>query len=253
MLNENELALLNKLGINDYEAKAYTTLVEHGPTTATELSPLSTVPQGRIYDVLSTLEKRGFVKVQPGRPKMYKATRPARALLKALEEYKHSLANIEDDISQLAEKLDDEYIVTDGSEVPTGFVWLIKGLRNIILKLEEVVKGAEKKIHFVAAPPFPLFEGIKDAIKARNDEGNVEIRQIAYKNEKPAFEFLKNTRKTTHIYENFILIDGKEAMLLTVRERGKKKESKVALWVLSPSLVDLTQHYFNTLWEDSEE
>lgn len=251
MLSENDLGLLNKLGINDYEAKAYATLVEHGPTTATELSPLSDVPQGRIYDVLSTLEKRGFVKVQPGRPKMYKATRPARALLKALEEYKHTMATVEDDIAQLAEILDDEYIETDGSEVPTGFVWLIKGLRNIILKLEEMVKNAESKVHVIATPPYALFQGMKEAMKERSDEGKIEIKQLAGKDDAAAYDFIKDTRNTTHTYENFIIIDGKEAMLCTVRERGKTKESKVALWVLSPSLVNLIQHYYDTLWEDS--
>ncbi len=43
---------LRDLGLSEYEARAYRSLLGAGPTTAKELSDASGIPIGRVYDVL---------------------------------------------------------------------------------------------------------------------------------------------------------------------------------------------------------
>ena len=55
---------LNKLkdfGLNSYESKLWIALLSRGVSTAGELSDIANVPRSRSYDVLESLEKKGYV------------------------------------------------------------------------------------------------------------------------------------------------------------------------------------------------
>ena len=67
---------LQSLGLNMYESAAYTSLVEEGISTAFEVSKKSTVPHGKIYPVLASLEQKGFVKKFEGTPVRFIAVEP---------------------------------------------------------------------------------------------------------------------------------------------------------------------------------
>ena len=58
---------LNKLrqffGLNLYEVRIWTALLSRGVSTAGELSDIGNVPRSRAYDILESLEKKGFVVV----------------------------------------------------------------------------------------------------------------------------------------------------------------------------------------------
>jgi sugar-specific transcriptional regulator TrmB len=63
---------LNKLrkifNLNMYEVKVWTALLSRGTSTAGELSNISDVPRSRTYDILETLEKKGFIVMKIGKP-----------------------------------------------------------------------------------------------------------------------------------------------------------------------------------------
>ena len=72
--------LLSKLrryfDLNLYEVKLWTALLSRGVSTAGELSDIADVPRSRSYDVLESLEKRGFVVMKLGKPIKYIAIPP---------------------------------------------------------------------------------------------------------------------------------------------------------------------------------
>ena len=49
------------LGLTSYEARTYTSLVQMGQATASEISRHSGVPKSKIYDVLEGLREKEFV------------------------------------------------------------------------------------------------------------------------------------------------------------------------------------------------
>ena len=73
MPREDLLDSLKKLGLNEYESKAFQSLSRHGTATPAVLSKDSGIPRARIYDVLDSLETKGFVVRKPTRPVEYKA------------------------------------------------------------------------------------------------------------------------------------------------------------------------------------
>ncbi len=52
---------LKKIGLNEYESKAYLKLLEDYPINGYNLSKISKVPRSRIYDVLNSLVEKQFV------------------------------------------------------------------------------------------------------------------------------------------------------------------------------------------------
>src|SRR5210317_1067700 len=74
---------LNKIkdfGLNTYEAKIWTALLSRGVSTAGEISDIANVPRSRSYDVLESLEKKGFIIMKVGKPIQYIAVSPEEAL-----------------------------------------------------------------------------------------------------------------------------------------------------------------------------
>src|SRR3989338_3847890 len=75
---------LNKLRqyfhLNLYEVKIWAALLSRGVSTAGELSDIANVPRSRSYDVLESLEKKGFVVMKLGKPIKYMAVAPTEVV-----------------------------------------------------------------------------------------------------------------------------------------------------------------------------
>ena len=63
--------------LNIYEVKIWTSLLSRGIASAGELADISGVPRSRCYDVLESLEKKGFIIMKIGKPIKYLAVQPS--------------------------------------------------------------------------------------------------------------------------------------------------------------------------------
>ena len=52
---------LEKIGLTSYEIKTFSALLKSGEMTASDLSQKSAVPYSKIYEVLGTLEEKGWI------------------------------------------------------------------------------------------------------------------------------------------------------------------------------------------------
>lgn len=151
------MASLSDLGLSEYESRTYRALLQTGPTTAKELSQVSDVPMGRIYDVLSSLETQSLVRSQAAsRPKKYVAVEPETALDVLLEEKKRELreqANqYEDIVTDLTEQLD----TARPTEEP--FWTAALGPEESADLLVERLAAADDTIVLVTDSPTPQFD-----------------------------------------------------------------------------------------------
>ena len=81
--NEIEHFLYN-LKLGKYEARAYLTLLKHGPQDYNGLIELSNVPYGQINAILKSLIKKGWVKTPDQRSQTFCAMYPETPLRKYL-------------------------------------------------------------------------------------------------------------------------------------------------------------------------
>src|SRR3989344_2503077 len=78
--------LKEDFNLNIYEVKIWTVLLSRGIATAGELSDLSGVPRSRCYDVLESLEKKGFIIMKIGKPIKYIAVQPQEVMERVKKE-----------------------------------------------------------------------------------------------------------------------------------------------------------------------
>ena len=82
---------LKKIGLTEYEAKAYAALAGLGEATARDIHEASEVPRTRIYDILRELTDKGFVEFIEGSPTYYRAAEPDRVLDRIRDEFEEAI------------------------------------------------------------------------------------------------------------------------------------------------------------------
>ena len=146
--------LLNKLrdfGLNSYEAKLWTALLSRGTATAGELSDIANVPRSRSYDVLESLERKGFIVMKLGKPIKYIAVSPSEVLeyvKKSVMENADKHAKSLDSIKKT--EIFDELNVLHKKGIetvdPMDFSGILKGNNNLYGYLNNIIKNAKKSV-----------------------------------------------------------------------------------------------------------
>ncbi|MGM0590939.1 MAG: TrmB family transcriptional regulator [Halobacteriota archaeon] len=151
------MASLRDLGLSEYEARAYRSLLRSGATTAKELSRVSDVPMGRIYDVLNSLEQYNLVRSQAAsRPKKYVAVEPDTALDRLLANRREEL---EEKARQYENVVDELVGELDPAEPVQGQFWTAAvGPEETVDLLVERLAAADASIVMVAATPSAQFD-----------------------------------------------------------------------------------------------
>jgi sugar-specific transcriptional regulator TrmB len=151
------MASLRDLGLSEYEARAYRSLLRAGATTAKELSRASDVPMGRIYDVLNSLEQYSLVRSQAAsRPKKYVAVEPETALDRLLEDKKREL---EEKAAQYEEVVGELVSELDVTQPVTGQFWTAAvGPEETVDLLVERLAAAADTVVMVSDAPSAQFD-----------------------------------------------------------------------------------------------
>src|SRR4030043_866743 len=84
MMFKNEMVkkIKDYFDLNVYETKVWLALLSKGIATAGEVADISGVPRSRAYDVLESLEKKGFAILKLGKPVKYIGVKPKLILEK---------------------------------------------------------------------------------------------------------------------------------------------------------------------------
>ncbi|MCD6372839.1 MAG: TrmB family transcriptional regulator [Thermococcus sp.] len=163
--------------LNLYEARAYVALVGFGVLTPAELASVSEVPAPRTYDVLRSLEKKGFAISQPGKVNKYRPVHPENILEKFIEEWQERVAEeleakkkAKEELIQLMNPLIETEIPKYGVER----VWVVRGIRNATLKTKEMFEEVKEQI-LLADDGYLAINLESDLIKAVDNGIKVKI------------------------------------------------------------------------------
>jgi len=245
--------------LNEYEVKIWTALLSKGVAAAGELSDISNVPRSRSYDVLESLEKKGFIVMKLGKPIKYMAIKP-QEILERLK--KHMNADVQEKILalenvkttetfkelDLLHKQGIEHI--DAADLSTA----VRGRANINSQLDTLFKKAEKSVVVMTTEKGLLRkkELLKSAAKKMK---NVKIRIAApliSKEAKKAAEDLKKIADIRHIDKlsaRFCMIDGKETLFMMMDDEKVHESYDTAVWVDSPYFTKALESLFNQTWD----
>lgn len=173
---------LHEMGLSEYEASAYLGVLQSGLTTAKEISEAADIPQSRVYDVLESLETKGFVTVQPGRPKKFGPIEPELAINQYVQ-FKRS--NLEEELDK-SRKVGDEFLdELDGKQFQyrqndeIDVFWSYKGKNYILKQFGQYCNSSTDEIRMITkGSSFERFvTHHKELLKERREHG-VDIRII---------------------------------------------------------------------------
>lgn len=80
-----EVGVLTQLGLTEYEAEAYLTLLRIGPLGVAELAFHSIVPRTKVYGAMKSLASKGFVGLSSNSPLCYAAFSPQITLMPIIQ------------------------------------------------------------------------------------------------------------------------------------------------------------------------
>jgi len=230
--------------LNIYETKVWIALLSKGIASAGEIATISGVPRSRTYDVLESLEKRGFAIVKIGKPVKYIAVKPVEVLEKikstTLQEAQEKVKNLsglkETTEYEELENLHNTGISPIKSHEITGS---LKGRSNIISRLRELIQSAKKEVTIsTSVPDFEdksrvlvpaLEQAIKNNVKVRLSlNGSPEkIRKIGIKSSiKPTI-----SDSDARLYVS----DKKEVLFMITPD---KADEEMGIWLNSPFFAE---------------
>ncbi|WP_148882979.1 HTH-type sugar sensing transcriptional regulator TrmBL1 [Thermococcus aciditolerans] len=244
-MNEEEIVeKLQKLGLTKYESLAYITLLKLGPSKATDITKESGIPHTRVYDVLSSLHRKGFVDVMQGSPRLYKPVNPEVVLERIKEDFIEDVENLKVAFLEL-------YREVHGEDLPE--IWTIQGFENTVERAEYVIRTAKHEV--LINTPFEFLQLLKSEIRARKDIVFVIISNF---DEIPDWLkgnniILARSGGAPWLMASWIIGDIDYALFFGALPKDKRREKFYSFWAKSPKIIQNYMHWFYTIYLDNSE
>ena len=251
---------LKHFSLNSYQAKLWTALLSRGVATAGELSDISNVPRSRAYDVLESLEKKGFIIMKIGKPIKYIAVPPAEVIKRVKKHVEREALEETQKIeslrgSQVLEDLQELY--TNGVEKvdPTELSASIRGRNNLYNHLAELIDGAQESV-IIATTSDGLIRKA-DALQRTLDKAHkrgvaIKIAAPISKESTDAADLLKNYGEVrdAELNSRFIIADNKMITFMLTDDSKLNASYDVGVHVKSPFFVQSISTLFNEKWKN---
>lgn len=245
-VSQDARRVLRELGLTDYETRVYIALLEKGASTASQVSENSDVPYSKVYETLTSLERKGWIETERGRPGRYYPKAPSEALATTKMQVEERVKTWERTITTELQPLYERREIREKPDI-----WILRGELSVVAKLREMLEKTKSEL-MIAAPNFPkALANLALPILQRLQSNNVKILFMASK-QTDALDFdelesLAEVRERDQMFGGGVIVDGKEAMLFL----GEGKPNLV-IWSSHLGLVQFAKDYFRYLWDSSQ-
>lgn len=256
------LSRLRKIfDLNLYEVKVWTSLLSRGVSTAGELSNISDVPRSRTYDILESLEKKGFIVMKLGKPIKFIALKPEEVV----ERVKKNLIIIAQDKSKRLDSIKKNDVLVELSNLytqgiefiePSDMSGSLKGRQNVYNHLDMMIKNAKDNVVLVTTVEGlnRKMESLKTTIEKAKKKG-VSIRiaaPITSENIKVARELAKvaDVRALNKEHGRFVVVDNDQMMFMLLDDKKVHPNYDVGIWLSSDFFAKSLGQMFDLAWKE---
>ena len=234
--------VLIESGLSQYEAEVFLSVLELADASVTEIADSCAVPRSRVYDVLDSLERQGYLQTYERGALRAQVSDPA-GVTQYLEAKSKRFSTVADEIEEIWQQ----------PQVPQSNVRAFENYDSIIDEAKERLTEAENLIHLAVSPK--ELDMLADTLASAYEE-NVTIRisiqdPEGESNESDGLkslypEIATEVKDCTSIVPFIALIDGRIAVYGVDSGRGNEYGITVADHILSSIL----HWYFQVqLWE----
>jgi sugar-specific transcriptional regulator TrmB len=251
-ISDNTRKSLEKIGLTSYEIRTYSSLLKAGELTASDLSQKSGVPYSKIYEVLGSLEEKGWIGSDDSRPTKYFAKSPATALevtkQKVESDFKENESIVLRELVPLYEK-------SGVSERPD--IWVLSGIMNIASKILEMVETCRSEV-MIAIPKANevIVKQALPKLRQLHDKGVAITILMSDQMEKDALRALSRVatvRVKKGLFGGGIISDKRYVVILLGPMNESSEMETVAIWADHAGLAGFAREYFEYLLKDARD
>jgi len=241
--------------LNIYETKVWLALLGKGVASAGEIAELSEVPRSRTYDVLESLEKRGFTISKLGKPAKYIAVKPNIILEKmknnTIKEAEHKV-DVLAKLKETSEYNELETLYKTGIQ-PVRHEELsgaIKGKNTIHGHTKEILENARKEVIIcTSAKDFSDKLRFFSNIITKLNKNNV-VTKVALSGQDQEIKKLSNKLKIKikkiEINTKFFIVDQEQVLFML--SEGTVADEELAIWLNTEFFTTALVYLFNQVW-----
>ena len=229
---------LEDVGLTQYEAKAYVTVLELGSASATEIADASDVPQARVYEVLRNLEGEGYVETYEQGSLHARARDPAD-VVERLDSYAET-------VSTAGEELEDRW---EEPKVENHRVSVIRPVSSVYDRAREHIADARNELEIAMTPD--RFESFRDDLAAAFERGVIVKVTLTGVKTLPDIDFEGTVTEVRHrrLPTPFLVLSDRMSASFTPEETPHPSQ-EYGLLVNDYSLSRMFDWYFQTaFWE----
>ncbi len=260
IVKEEFLSKLRRyFSLNLYEVKVWAALLSRGVSTAGELSDIANVPRSRSYDVLESLEKKGFVIMKLGKPIKYIAVPPTEVI----ERVKKNMQKDADTKVKRLEELKGTEVLgelntlhSQGVELvePADLSGSLRGRHNLFNHLELTIRNAEETVTIMTTEQGLMrkIEGLKPTFEKLKKRGvKVRIAAPITKENKAAVKDLGDCAEVRHTDKKarFVVVDGRELIFMVLDDTEVHPTYDIGVWVNTPFFAQALEDLFELAWK----
>lgn len=250
-ISDNTRKSLERIGLTSYEIRTYSSLLKAGELTASDLSQKSGVPYSKIYEVLGSLEEKGWIGSDDSRPTKYFAKSPATALEVTKQKQE---SDFKENESIVLRELVPLYEKSGVSERPD--IWVLSGIMNIASKILEMVESCRSEV-LIALPKATeaLMKQALPKLRHLHDKGVVTTILMSDQMDKESLKAL--TRVATvkvkkGLFGGGIISDKRYVVILLGPMSESPEGEAVAIWADHAGLAGFAREYFEYLLKDAK-
>jgi sugar-specific transcriptional regulator TrmB len=244
--------------LNIYETKVWLALLSKGISSAGEIAEISGVPRSRTYDVLESLEKRGFVIQKLGKPVKYIAVKPEIVIEKLknnttqhAEEKIKTLSGLKDtaEYKELTELHKTGVDPIKNHELSTS----IKGRSNLYVQMKAVMESAERSVYLISSA-YELSSKAKmfKDVFAKLNKRKVDIKVMISDDEEDAKKLSKKLGveiRSKPLHARFVISD-KTELIFTIKPTNVHEDFDYGVWINSPFFTNSLAYMFDLAWKN---
>lgn len=243
MKEEDILSSLRSLGLTEYESRAYIALINLKRAKAKDVGDVASIAYPKVYSVLASLKKKGFVEEELGRPRIFKPVDPAKAIKNCVEE---RVSILRSQAEQVVKALSVMYEVSSDSESKAV---VVQNRRNVLDKLREVILKARREI-FMSIPNLEIL-GVRTLLLDLNvaKKKGVDVRvltsPLTSRKDIEVMLSVADVRIREGLESCYVMTDAGSLLI------SGKPDNLRAIFISDELSVKPTREHFNYMWFES--
>ena len=235
--------ILDQLGFSKYKKQAYISLIKLEKAPPLKIAKNANIPSSKIYEILNSLHKDGYISLTCQKPLEYRANNPKSILKSDVNSKINKLKEIEEEIN---------HITTILPITETANIQIISSRNAFFKKVKETITKSNNSIIAIVKNWKIDYELNKLTREFTKRGGEIRfLGPINKENRTKIKEWEKTGIKIKNLNPNTTRFTVWDQKTIAIGFKDEDKKDYTSLWIEDPYLGKILTEYFNTLWDQN--